>query len=179
MLLSPRGCQINFGISSVYLQNCLWKTNVLKLMFLSRLSSIFGYQLKVVYCVGRYECQISTTPHLSRIISLVVKGDRQGGRAPHNRHTTHCRARHPAAGRTRDVPRHRQRPRQPHLRHRDPHLSRGRGMVPQQHSGQVYCGSSKATIYFYVSAWNDHRTGHLYFNLVSVHVIILMIRWGL
>ena len=116
------------------------KPKVLKLMFLSRPSSIFGYQLKVVYCVGVYECQISTTPHLSRIISLVVKGDRQGGRAAANQHTTPCRARHPAAGGTRDVPGHRQRPRQPHLRHRDPHLSRGGGMVPQQHSGQVYYG---------------------------------------
>ena len=115
------------------------KPKVLKLMLLARPRSIFGYQLKVVYCVGRYECQISTTPHLSRIISLVVKGDRQGGRA-YNQYTTHCRARHPAAGGTRDVPGHRQRPRQPHLRHRDPHLARARGMVPQQHSGQVYCG---------------------------------------
>ena len=70
----------------------------------------------------------------------MVKGDRQGGQAPPNQHTTHCRARHPAAGRTRDVPGHRQRPRQPHLRGGDPHVSRGRGMVPQQHSGQVYCG---------------------------------------
>ena len=88
----------------------------------------------------------------------MVKGDRQGGRAAPNQHTTHCRARHPAAGGTRDVPGHRQRPRQPHLRHRDPHLARARGMVPQQHSGQLYIlrdyenGFSKTTIYFYVSA---------------------------
>ena len=47
------------------------------------------------------------------------------------------RPRDQATGRPRDVPRHLERPRQPHLRGGDPRAAKGGRLVPQQDSGKV------------------------------------------
>ena len=104
-----------------------------------------GYY-KVCFDSGNYECQVSTTPHISRIIHLAV----QGKSADIQLLTSRLWPRRPrdqAPRRTRDVPRHLERPRQPHLRGGDPRAAKGGRVVPQQDSGKVSTYNNKGDLF--------------------------------
>ena len=91
---------------------------------------------QVCFDSGNYECQVSTTPHISRIIHLAVKGELADIQLLISRLWL-PRPRDQASRRPRDVPRHLERPRQPHLRGGDPRASKSGRVVPQQDSGKV------------------------------------------